>query len=96
LKYKEIQGNKLRPVEQKNFSLEKELQSLIEENLEVILRTLMDAENEPTIRARNACHLKYNCRFFLLLVMRGVKRLNIFPYFVDWIAFYSGFSLCGG
>jgi len=32
----EIQGNKLKPVEQKNFSLEKELQSLIEGNLEVV------------------------------------------------------------
>jgi len=32
----EISGNKLLPVEQKNFSLEKELQSLIESNLEEI------------------------------------------------------------
>ena len=32
----EIEGNKLKPVEQKNFSLEKELQSLMEANLEVV------------------------------------------------------------
>ncbi len=32
----EIQGNKLKPVEQKNFNLEKELQSLIERNLDVV------------------------------------------------------------
>lgn len=32
----EISGNKLLPVEQKNFSLEKELQALIESNLEAV------------------------------------------------------------
>jgi len=32
----EMSGNKLDPVEQTNFSIEKELQTLIEKNLEVV------------------------------------------------------------
>ena len=44
----EISGNKLLPVEQKNFSLEKELQSLIERNLEVIFNCRLVATEFST------------------------------------------------
>ncbi len=44
----EITGNKLKPVEQKNFSLEKELQNLIEENLETVFNCRLVATEFST------------------------------------------------
>ena len=44
----EISANKLLPVEQKNFSLEKELQNLIEGNLEVVFNCRLVATEFST------------------------------------------------
>ena len=44
----EISSNKLLPVEQKNFSLEKELQNLIEGNLEVVFNCRLVATEFST------------------------------------------------